>query len=43
MVCSVISGVFQHLYGYEMPGAHTAMGDVDGLESILSAPGISER
>ena len=35
--------LFKHLYGVDMPGAHTALGDVHGLESVLSAPGISER
>lgn len=39
-VCTVL---FEHLYGFKMPGAHTALGDVHGLESVLSAPGISER
>lgn len=39
----VRSVLFEHLYGYKMPGAHNAMGDVYGLESVLSAPGISER
>ncbi|CAM9655915.1 unnamed protein product [Ectocarpus fasciculatus] len=38
-----LGGVFEHLYGYEMPGAHDALGDVVGLERILSAPGIKER
>eukprot|EP00903_Cladosiphon_okamuranus_P021747 g19995.t1 len=38
-----LPALFEHLYGYEMPGAHNAMGDVHGLESVLSAPGISER
>ncbi|CAN0150927.1 unnamed protein product [Ectocarpus sp. 6 AP-2014] len=37
-----LGGVFEHLYGYEMPDAHNAMGDVVGLERILSAPGINE-
>lgn len=35
--------VFEHLYGFAMPGAHTALGDVTALESVLSAPGIRER
>ncbi|CAM9304219.1 unnamed protein product, partial [Ectocarpus sp. 12 AP-2014] len=37
-----LGGMFEHLYGYEMPDAHNAMGDVVGLERILSAPGINE-
>lgn len=36
-------GIFKHLFGREMPGAHTALGDIQGLERILSAPGIAER
>lgn len=35
--------MFEHLYGFAMPGAHTALGDVTGLERVLSAPGIRER
>lgn len=31
------------MFGREMPGAHTAIGDVEGLEGVLSAPGISGR
>ncbi|CAM9697670.1 unnamed protein product [Scytosiphon promiscuus] len=38
-----LGGLFEHLFGFVMPGAHTALGDVHGLESVLSAPGISER
>lgn len=35
--------IFEYLYGHELPGAHNALGDVEGLERILSAPGIAER
>lgn len=37
------TGLFNHLYGHEMPGAHDALGDAVGLEKVLSAPGIAER
>ncbi|CAN0375745.1 unnamed protein product, partial [Pylaiella littoralis] len=38
-----LGGLFEHVFGREMPGAHTAIGDVEGLEGVLSAPGISGR
>lgn len=38
-----LTGLFEHLFGREMPNGHTALGDVMGLEEVLSAPGISER
>ncbi|CAN0367210.1 unnamed protein product [Discosporangium mesarthrocarpum] len=38
-----LASLYEHLYGTGMSGAHTALGDVHGLESVLRAPGISER
>ncbi|CAM9422580.1 unnamed protein product [Choristocarpus tenellus] len=38
-----LEAVYKHLFGVGMVNAHSALGDVIGLESILSAPGISDR
>ncbi|CAM9539187.1 unnamed protein product [Scytosiphon promiscuus] len=35
--------LYEHIFGQEMPDAHTALADVEGLEAVLSSCGIAER